>query len=51
MSRAGGVEIVEVKPANNTYTALAGAGTIATLVGLILLWLRAKELFGGNGLF
>lgn len=51
MSRSGGVEIVEVKPTNNTYTALAGAGVVATLVGLVLLWLRAKELFGGNGLW
>jgi arginase family enzyme len=51
MSRAGGVDIVEVDPKNNTYTALAGAGLAMSLVGLILLWMRARDLFGGNGLF
>ena len=51
MSRAGGVEIVEVDPKNNTYTALAAAGLAMSLIGLILLWLRAKELFGENGLW
>ncbi|HEV7301577.1 MAG TPA: hypothetical protein VGN72_19590 [Tepidisphaeraceae bacterium] len=51
MSRAGGVDIVEVAPTNNAYTALAGAGFALSLVGLILLWMRARELFGGNGLW
>lgn len=51
MSRAGGVEIVEVEPRNNTYTALAGAGAAMSLVGFIILFLRARELFGENGLF
>jgi hypothetical protein len=51
MSRAGGEKIVEIPPSNNAFTALAAAGMMATLVGLIVLWLQAKELFGGNGLW
>lgn len=52
MSRvSGGVETVTVAPTNNMYTALAAAGFILSLVGLVLLWLRSKELFGGNGIF
>ncbi len=47
MSRSGGVEIVEVKPGNNSYTALAAAGLVATIVGFVILYLRAQELFGG----
>jgi hypothetical protein len=51
MSRVGGEKIVEVPPANNAFTALAAAGMVVTLIGIILLWMQAKELFGGNGLW
>ncbi len=52
MSRIpGGVETVEVKPTNNAYTALAGAGFVLCVIGLFILWDRSKDLFGGNGIF
>jgi hypothetical protein len=52
MSRIpGGVDTVTVPPTNNMYTALAGAGFVMCLVGLIILWMRSTELFGGSGIF
>jgi hypothetical protein len=51
MSRGGMVDTVEIAPSNNAFTALAAAAVVANLAGLIILWLKAKELFGGNGLW
>lgn len=50
MSRAG-ADVVTVKPSNNVYTALAAIATIANIVALVALFVKAKELFGDNGIF
>jgi len=50
MSRVQSGDTVYVKPANNMYTVLAAIGTIVTLLGFIVLFIRAKELLA-NGLF
>lgn len=48
MSRAPLPSNVEtIAPTSNIYTALALVGTVACLLGLIVLFLRAKEVFGG----
>ena len=44
MSRAGGADVVFIKPRNSVYTALAAGGTIAVIVGLIALYLRCVAL-------
>ena len=44
MSRAGGADVVFVKPRNSIYTALAAAGTVAVIVGLVALYLRSVAL-------
>ena len=36
---------VTVAPSSNVYTALAAVGTVATLLGLIVIFLKAKEIF------
>ena len=46
MTRLGttGGERIEVKPANNVYTVLAAVGTVIGILGLIVLFTKAKEL-------
>jgi hypothetical protein len=44
MSRAGSGDVIFVKPRNSVYTALAAGGTVAVIVGLIALYLRAVAL-------
>ena len=54
MTRIGttGGERIEVAPTNNVYTALAAAGTVVVLTGLILFFLKASEVLGpDNSLF
>ena len=46
MSRMPGGEQIQVRPTNNVYTALAGAALIVQIIGLIVLFLRAKEVGG-----
>lgn len=36
---------VAVAPRSNVYTALAAVGTVATLLGIIVIFLRAKDIF------
>jgi hypothetical protein len=50
MSRLPAGEPIRIKPQNNFFTVLAAAGVIITLLGLIVLFLRAKVLLD-NGLF
>ena len=38
MSRLPATDTVFVKPRNNVYTALAAAGTVVVLLGLLALW-------------
>jgi hypothetical protein len=44
MSRAGSGDVVFVKPRSSVYTALAAGGTVAVLVGLIVLYMQALSL-------
>jgi hypothetical protein len=44
MSRVGSGDVVFVKPRNSIYTALAAAGTVAVIVGLLALYVRSLAL-------
>ena len=46
MSRASMGEQIQVKPTNNVYTALAAAAVIVQIIGLLALFLRAKDIGG-----
>jgi NADH:ubiquinone oxidoreductase subunit 6 (subunit J) len=50
MSRAGNVDVVTVKPANNVYTVLALVSTLVVIAALIALYAKAKTVFGEGGL-
>jgi hypothetical protein len=50
MSRAGNVDVVTVKPANNVYTVLALVSFLIVITALITLYVRANTLFGTGGL-
>lgn len=49
MTRAVGGDVVAVAPSNNVYTALAGIALLASLIALIVVFVRASTLFP-NGL-
>jgi hypothetical protein len=51
MSRAGNVDVVTVKPANNIYTVLTLVSLLIVIGALIALYVRAGALFGEGGLF
>ena len=44
MSRGGSGDVVFIKPRNSVYTALAAAGTVAVIVGLIVLYMQSLAL-------
>jgi hypothetical protein len=44
MSRAGAGDVIFVKPRANVFTALAAAGTVAVIVGLVALYIQATAL-------
>lgn len=46
MTRALSGDTVVVKPSNNVYTALAAIATIAVILGIIIVNVRAAEVFG-----
>jgi uncharacterized membrane protein YkgB len=46
MSRLSGPEQIVIRPSNNVYTALAGAGVVALIVGLLVLYMAHKTVFG-----
>ncbi len=50
MARATGGETIIVRPTNNVYTALVAVAVVVEIVGFVLLFLRAGDLFPG-GLF
>jgi NADH:ubiquinone oxidoreductase subunit 6 (subunit J) len=50
MSRAGNVDVVTVRPANNVYTALALVSFLIVLGALFALYAKANTLFGAGGL-
>ena len=50
MARIAKVDAVVVKPQSNLYTALAAVATLATGLGLVIVFIKAGSLFT-NGLF
>jgi hypothetical protein len=48
MSRAASGDTVVLKPANNIYTVLVVAATLAVILGLVVLFMRVKPLLGDN---
>ena len=46
MSRAATGDTFEVRPQNNVYTALAAAATVAVAIGLVVVLLQYRALFG-----
>ncbi len=50
MSRIAPGEMYVAKPTNNVYTALAAAGTVAVIAGLIIMFIVANGLFPPSGL-
>jgi len=48
MSRLSGPEQIVVRPTNNVYTALAGAGVVILIVGLLILYMTHKTVFGSD---
>jgi hypothetical protein len=51
MSRLSSGQPVVTPPTNNVYTALAIVGTLLVILGLIVIFVRAKTLFPESGLF
>ena len=52
MSRisGGNPQIREVKPTSNVYTVLAAVGMVVVIAGLVVLFMRATDLFKPGGL-
>ena len=48
MTRMTGGQTIEIRPTNNVYTVLAAVAVVASIVGLVMLFLRAQELFPGG---
>ncbi len=46
MSRIATGNTVTIAPTNNVFTALAAAAVIAQILGLIVLFMRARDLGG-----
>ncbi len=51
MSRIGTGDTIVVKPTNNVYTVLVVVATVAVILALVVLYLRATTLFPTGGLF
>ncbi len=45
MTRAASGDVVTVKPSNNVYTALAAIATLVSIIAIVVLFVRASELF------
>jgi hypothetical protein len=51
MSRVANVDVIEIKPTVNVYTALVAVAVLAELIALIALFTRASDIFvAGKGL-
>lgn len=48
MSRLGNSDVIVQKPTNNVYTALAAAGFVLVLTGLILFYIKAEAILGSG---
>ena len=46
MGRVTGGEPIQVRPTNNVYTALAAAAVIVQILGLIVIFIRGREVGG-----
>ena len=46
MSRAAAGEPIRVAPTNNVYTALAAAAVVVQVLGLLVIFLKAKDVGG-----
>jgi len=44
MSRLDSGNVLTVRPTNNIYTALAAIATVVTILGVVVLVMRASEL-------
>jgi len=52
MSRISNVDVIEVKPTVNVYTALVAAALIAELIAFIALYVKSTDIFeSAKGLF
>ena len=49
MTRAATGDVVAVAPSSNVYTALAAVGTVVALIALVVMFVRAADMFP-NGL-
>ena len=50
MSRVATGDVVVVKPTNNVYTVLVGVAILVQLIGFLVMFVRAGEIFE-KGLF
>lgn len=48
MSRLGTGDVIELKPRNNVYTALAAVGFVVVTTGLVLFFIKAEEILGAG---
>lgn len=51
MSRLGTGDVIELKPRNNVYTALAAAAFVLVTTGLVLFYIKAEQVLGAGVLF
>ena len=51
MSRIGTGDTIVVKPTNNVYTVLVAVATIAAILSLLVVYMRASTIFPPGGLF
>ncbi len=51
MSRISSGQPIVTPPSNNVYTALVIVGTLIVILGLVVIFMRAKTLFPESGLF
>ena len=47
MSRIGTGDVIPIKPTNNVYTVLVVVATVAAILSLVVLYMRATTLFPG----
>ena len=47
MSRGAAGDVIVQRPSSDIYTVLAAAAVVALLLGLLCVYMRAKDLHGG----
>lgn len=48
MSRIGSGDVIERKAGSNVYTVLVIVATLASLLALVVVWMRAGTIFKGG---